>query len=764
MNTIRRSQKIFTTSFIFLFILSLDISFGQDENNIQVLLTQLKDENLLQRIKAAEQLGELGDRRAVEPLIECLNNKSMQNMSARRAAIEALGLLKDPRAVKPLITCLENENPHFLEPNIIKALGKIGDKHATKPLSDYLVASRIGPEKNKQVTLQALGQLGDPNAIDSIVTFLETNRVSPSITSTAIDTIIKLDSQVGSSRVIDLWRNSEPSLRSLLNNQLVRTGKPVVRPLVDLLVEMKLQVNKNGISYLQRRARIINENDMVKNAIEILSEIGDPQAVPAIIDHLRSDEMSIRKAAEQALLKLNKASVEFLIVFLEKRVSKSDRFDSARQRGAAIRILGEIGDSRAVDVLIQCLKGNDYSEKKAAANALMQIGDHRAIPHLKALLKDKRQEIRKTAADALVSLGYKEQREAAQINFLLAQEDWSELARMGKPAVTPLIKYLANTNVISATSAQDCLVEIGESAVLPLIAYLKRNLPEKVNRTNASGRIRRGMRRFPRNRLNTMRSNTQGSGPQGYTNPVVAVYVVQALGRIGDPRAIEPLVEYLDRFGKNCPFPVILALAQLGDHRAVEPLLAQLDDTDLGALSAMTLVDLMGEKALRHIIPRLPQWGAHRGLISALLKLGWKPESEAEMVYVWTATNNKDELLSHWQQTKRVLLPDLKHKYKARSAANVFLMFKKDDPAVVNGLLGLIRIPSSESYARDLLLCRHHRLVNAAANWLEANGHEVFITYTETESNYFVKEERYYKKTTPPDRWQELLRKMHDWK
>ena len=56
---------------------------------------------------AADMLGQLGDVRAVEPLIACLKD---QDKDIRAIAADALGELEDARAVEPLIACLKDQN------------------------------------------------------------------------------------------------------------------------------------------------------------------------------------------------------------------------------------------------------------------------------------------------------------------------------------------------------------------------------------------------------------------------------------------------------------------------------------------------------------------------------------------------------------------------------------------------------------------------------------------------------------------------------
>ncbi len=52
-------------------------------------------------------MGQLGDARAVDPLIAALND---ENRGVRQYAAECLGNLEDTRAVAPLIAALEDEN------------------------------------------------------------------------------------------------------------------------------------------------------------------------------------------------------------------------------------------------------------------------------------------------------------------------------------------------------------------------------------------------------------------------------------------------------------------------------------------------------------------------------------------------------------------------------------------------------------------------------------------------------------------------------
>lgn len=134
---------------------------------IQLLISALKDkEGADVRWRAAEALGNIGDVKAVEPLIEALKDKNEEegvrwvatkalgNISgaveqlievlkkteeakAREYAANALGNIGNAKGVDPLIEALKDKNNEFrVRMNAAKALGKIGDVKAVEPLKE----------------------------------------------------------------------------------------------------------------------------------------------------------------------------------------------------------------------------------------------------------------------------------------------------------------------------------------------------------------------------------------------------------------------------------------------------------------------------------------------------------------------------------------------------------------------------------------------------------------------------------------------------
>lgn len=103
---------------------------------------------------AAYSLGEIGDRRAVEPLIAQLQNTDPH---LRRIAARALGKIGDPRAVPYLARLvLDQQQPLYVRWDAATALGMIGDPRALEPLGQVARGEKGQLQKE---AVQALARL-----------------------------------------------------------------------------------------------------------------------------------------------------------------------------------------------------------------------------------------------------------------------------------------------------------------------------------------------------------------------------------------------------------------------------------------------------------------------------------------------------------------------------------------------------------------------------------------------------------------------------
>lgn len=256
-------------------------------------------------------------------------------------------------------------------------------------------------------------------------------------------------------------------------------------------------------------------------------------------------------------------------------------------RWHAATALGEIGDSRAVECLIHVLGDEDEDAAKRAAEALGRIGDGAAVEHLIPFLKhDPRSGVPWKAAESLERLGWRPKDDAEKADCLLAKQEWNELATLGKAAVESLIWAM---DIDDGALRHDAAVTLGKirdpRAVKPLI------------RAWSAGRDHWDQ-----------------------------YDVRMALLSIDDPAAVEPLIEALRGEGVtlNQRWLAAEALGDIGDARAVEPLIEALLkdesvwDEDLRRQAAKALGDIGDARALGPLIHALKDDIARAGYIGDL--------------------------------------------------------------------------------------------------------------------------------------------------
>ena len=517
------------------------------KGDVQGLIKALgyqKDPNIRQA--AAVALGQLGDHNAVEALISTLEDSESQ---VRLAIVEALGQLGNSHAVEPLITVLTGVDTS-LKVVTVQALGEIGNAHAVEALTaapkdgnialaaadtlvkigapavEPLITVLTGTDNSlKMVAVKALGEIGNPRAAEALTAALNDGNIS----LVAADTLVKI-------------------------------GAPAVEPLIAALKDV------NG--------------NVRKAAAEVLGKIGarleDPtfraRAVEALTAALKGGSWYVLEAVARALESLNwhperdevgaiywislgewESCVEIGAPAVEPLTAALTGLDSD-MRISVVMALGKIDDPRVVKPLMAALKdyGNCSSDgvRKAAMDGLSRIGAP-AVEPLIATLKDAIGDTRRSVAEALGQIGVRLEDAALRTRAVealvaaLKDGSWYEREAVAK-TLESLDWYPEKNEVgaiywISSGEWEGC-VEIGAPAIEPLIAALK----------------------------------------DGTWLAIEAA--AEALGRIGDARAIEPLLGTLQDAGKSLSDGVrratVDALGRIGDAHAVEPLVAALQDND----------------------------------------------------------------------------------------------------------------------------------------------------------------------------------------
>nr|WP_319373145.1 HEAT repeat domain-containing protein [uncultured Methanobacterium sp.] len=478
-----------------------------DRKTTQLLIDSLNNPNKSLQSASSWALGEIGDPKAVPPLIKILDSS---DFTVRRASIIALGKIGDPRAVKHLIKNL-NRSDFSSQKASAEALGRIGDLKSVP----YLIEKLNGPDWAVQLkSIEALGNIGDPRAVTHLIKLLED----------PVDSIRKKSMHA-------LEKIGEPSVKPLIENlnhiswstqnatekELIEIIKPLLKYIIPFLEDPDQHMRKATVhalkviedpSTVEPLIKILKDQylDIRRDAVLALGKIKDPKAVPHLIKYLKDEDYIIKSGVITALGMIKDPdAVEPLIEILNDANGLK-----------TIKVLGEIGDQRAVKPLVNLILQEGFWNKrgKTAFNALKKLKCSKITLFFIEALKDSNENVRLNASEAL--------------------------GRIKDPkAVEPLLEALKDSEIDFQLKVIEALGEIGDKKAVPcLIKFLK----------NGKWYIQRD--------------------------------AAEALGKIGDKKAAKPLVETLQKPNTDSLDEVMDALGKIGDLNTVEPIMDYLKGKD----------------------------------------------------------------------------------------------------------------------------------------------------------------------------------------
>ncbi len=635
-----------------------------DKRAVEPLIAALKDEGSYVHRSAAWALGEINDKRAIEPLIAALKN---EDKYVRRSAAEALGKLRAKQAVELLIAALKDEYK-YVRRSAAEALGKLGDKRAVEPLivalKDKDVRSSAAEALENMKSIPKTGQdhvrylaargrisecvpLGDIAVEPLIATLKDEDKYVRRSTAEALG-------QIGNKRAVEpliaALKDSRSDVRRSAAEALGKLrAKRAVEPLIAALKDKDVRnCTAEALGQIGDKRAVepliaeLKHKDVRRFAASALGQIGDKRAMEPLIVVLKDKSSEVRSSAAKALGQIGTPAVAPLIAILK------DEDKDWRVRDSAAEALGQIG-TPAVAPLIAILKDEDkdWRVRESVAKALGQIGDKRAVEPLIVALSD--EEVRSYAAEALDNMKSVPKTGQDHVRYLAARNRIAECIQLGDIAVEPLIAMLKYEDKYVRQSAAEALGQIGDKrAVEPLTTALKdKNIDVRRCAASALGEIgtpaleplltalkNEGVRRYAAEALGKTRSIPKTSEdyvwylaargrlpecvPLGdiAVEPLIAMlknkfdrsYAAEALGQIGDKRAVEPLIAVLKDDGENVRRSIFEALQQSW-NRIAKLMFAKQPDTDIqnpaeeweqiGTPAVEALIALLGDKDAR---------------------------------------------------------------------------------------------------------------------------------------------------------------------
>jgi HEAT repeat protein len=323
--------------------------------------------------QSSQQEPQLGGDAAVLHLVQCLDH---EHHGVRYSAALALGKIGDQRAIQVLIEMIDN---YLTDEEIVHALAKIGDP-ALNALADLLGHRNWYASHQAALELARMGKLG----ITKLIQLSKSD--DPQIHWLAI---IGLE-QVGyphntpSQDFIDAFTFPHPLLHDFVVRALAKRNDPSVIPLLRGLVH-----DKNAPIRLRRIAASVFAFMGSLEGIDILLDVGPSltgpstaymallslgeKAFPYLIPELEGDNW-------HAIDALRDMNIPQVVPALEQALKEQ----SARGRNNAAFILGIYADPHSVPYLIAALSDEDSRVQHTAAQSLTDIGTPAALEAVEA--------------------------------------------------------------------------------------------------------------------------------------------------------------------------------------------------------------------------------------------------------------------------------------------------------------------------------------------------------------------------------------------
>jgi HEAT repeat protein len=370
---------------------------GDGNLDLRSLVKQLSNPNVDSRLKAVQQLAEMGleARTAVPALMPLLKDKDDQVRKATAAALDLIGL-PAKEDVPALLAALRDEHPDvrtyaartLARPEIVlgaQALpalsGSLGDSNPAIRKNVVAALGNLGPENKEAVLPLLLAALRDEDK---------------SVARTVQETLIGLGGPAPSEIpvYVKALKDSHADVRSFASAALATLGiacRDVKPDLVAALKDKDPRVRANAVvalGNLGRDARLAlpemvavlqdPEATVRRQAINALARMGkSPVVVKGIVGALQDSDAEVCRAACAYLLKTDALTAEDI-----GQIRGALKSEQPIVRGFAARSLAKLGTEakEAVPDLIRAARDKDLAVRLESVRALGLIGaDAKAV-------------------------------------------------------------------------------------------------------------------------------------------------------------------------------------------------------------------------------------------------------------------------------------------------------------------------------------------------------------------------------------------------
>ncbi|MGM0608300.1 MAG: HEAT repeat domain-containing protein [Candidatus Muiribacteriota bacterium] len=280
------------------------------------IVNSLNSRSIKEKIQAVKDLGESGDERAVEYL---LNNLPELHSELRLNIVRALAKLKNKRASGPLIMVYDETPSSTLKREIIIALLALEDEKCFSKLME--IASSKDEDLYLRIfilkEIRKLGKKDSPEIINTTVQLLNDNNIE--IKKNALLIVIEYEIQNIQNYLLPLIKEADIDIRSNALKHLYKMeGENVVGKIINILssdkvddknkeriVEILWLIKSSKIQELLEKLVVCNIEKIRRNAVISLSHFNYPEVTEVIAKRLNDESAEVKKAALMALAQMN---------------------------------------------------------------------------------------------------------------------------------------------------------------------------------------------------------------------------------------------------------------------------------------------------------------------------------------------------------------------------------------------------------------------------------------------------------------------------
>ena len=252
---------------------------------VPLLIVALKNPDRRVRRKAScvidnigDELEEIGDFRAVEPLIDALKDPTSV---VRSHSVTALGKIGEPQSLPAVISALKTEAVRSaLDIGVcyraIEALHRFG-----KPVAEFLIPTLKHPDKAiRRKTATLLGKTGETRAVELLIGALADEQ--PRVRSRAAHALGRIGHSSAVEPLTVVLKDAAPNVRINALHALGKFGESAAAALISALGDPAASVRRHAIAALEKT--------------------GSRRAIPELEKIARDEpDASVRQAAKRVL-------------------------------------------------------------------------------------------------------------------------------------------------------------------------------------------------------------------------------------------------------------------------------------------------------------------------------------------------------------------------------------------------------------------------------------------------------------------------------